>query len=378
MRLKSRFVLLVCDRRARAFRCWWYWSRSATRLISVSADWRSSHQLWTMASTAACTWHTVTSGFFFLQPLAAFCEEQVADRREDEVPLQADPPAAFPMIQPHFAFVVLEASLDAPPREGHTQQGPNRRLRRRIADEVFDHVRLGISADQQMKWPARQSVLILEEHERVFHFPDHRSFLAILNTPGLPALVFQARMPVGQGFDRLRRRTAGAQTRLFAKGATSSPAIGALCCPGRVNPGDETLGDFPDEFLLPLLQCPQKRRFAPIPLIEDQPFEVHAAGAGSLVQFQGNVAFWTINHIVGDAGGTTTRAILTPALRKVQVAVQQAMKIACRVAQMDGDDAVLLFSHRTAILMLHAGCLVALFHPPGFIDQADRFPMSVL
>lgn len=59
-------------------------------------------------------------------------------------------------------------------------------------------------------------------------------------------------------------------------------------------------------------------------------------------------------------------------LRQVQVAVQQSAKTSAAHVQMDGDDAVVLLAAGSAVLVLHARCLVALFGHAGLVDAADH------
>src|SRR5690242_6471800 len=106
---------------------------SAVRWNNCCVEAGSSHQDWTTALVARWTWQTVTSGYFYPQPLTGDGEEQIADRSQYQVPLQACPSSAFPMAQPDFALLVLEATFDRPAREGDLQQFLQRRLGRRVA-----------------------------------------------------------------------------------------------------------------------------------------------------------------------------------------------------------------------------------------------------
>ena len=113
-RLSLRLAVLVWLSRAWALRHWWYCMVSAVRWNNFSVDAGSSHHDWTTALAARRIWETVTSGFFPPQPLAGNRQKQVTDRGQYQVPLQARPCAPFPMTQPHFAFLVLKATLDRP------------------------------------------------------------------------------------------------------------------------------------------------------------------------------------------------------------------------------------------------------------------------
>jgi hypothetical protein len=74
------------------------------------------HQFGTSAATASWTWHTVSSGFFFPQVFSDARQEQVAHTGQDQVPLEAQPSAAFPLVESDFLFLISEAPLHAPTR----------------------------------------------------------------------------------------------------------------------------------------------------------------------------------------------------------------------------------------------------------------------
>src|SRR5713101_6375248 len=97
----------------------------------------SRYRLWIRASATIRTWQTVHSGFFPPQLLARFCQEQIANARENQMAFQAEPATAFPMIESHLAFAILKASLDRPAAERHAQQLLHRRTRRSVTQKVF-------------------------------------------------------------------------------------------------------------------------------------------------------------------------------------------------------------------------------------------------
>ena len=96
-------VCLVWLLRAVALRCCLYWIVLVVCWISAVDAWPLSHQLPTSAPTAVWTWQTVSSGFSPPQPLSRAGQEQVADARQDQVSLEAEPTTAFPLVEPDFA-----------------------------------------------------------------------------------------------------------------------------------------------------------------------------------------------------------------------------------------------------------------------------------
>lgn len=110
-------VLFVWQTRAVALRCCQWAIVLAVCSISAAEARPLSHQLGASPPTARCNWQTVNSGFFFPQPPSSAGQEQVADAGHDQVALQAEPTAAFPLVEADFLFLIFEAPLDAPPRE---------------------------------------------------------------------------------------------------------------------------------------------------------------------------------------------------------------------------------------------------------------------
>src|SRR5512135_3705866 len=132
-----RRVLLVWHFRARAFRCCARRIFAAVRSRRFLGGVWPSHQDGMQAAIASCTWHSVSSGFFPPELLPHPCQEQVADRTERQVTLQAHVPPPLVVIQPDLAFLVLEAAFHAPAREPDQQQLPDRGPRRGVTDWSF-------------------------------------------------------------------------------------------------------------------------------------------------------------------------------------------------------------------------------------------------
>ncbi len=132
---RIRRFRLIWQRRARALRSCMPASNAAVRCNRRDETRPSSHHERINPDTAVCTWQTVHSGFFFPQPLFRLGQKQVADRTENQMPLEARIPPSFVMSQADFALVVLEAAFNAPTREGRQKDRPCRCFRRRIAHE---------------------------------------------------------------------------------------------------------------------------------------------------------------------------------------------------------------------------------------------------
>src|SRR5580704_16923010 len=114
-----RCVLLVWLLRACARRAWVYCSSSATRSSDRAPTRPESHKLLTTTAIAVRTWHTVNSGFSPPKVLVDLCQEQMTDRRDDQVPFQSLVQPAFVVIQTEFAFFIFKTAFDAPARKGH-------------------------------------------------------------------------------------------------------------------------------------------------------------------------------------------------------------------------------------------------------------------
>src|SRR5712692_1101884 len=337
----------------------------------------SRYRLWIRASATSRTWQTVHSGFFPPQLLAHFCQEQVADVRENQMALEAKPATPLPMIESHLSFAVFKAALDRPPAERHAQHLLGRRFRRSVAQKVFDLIGERMETDKQVIRAIRQSLFVLNVDQHVLDAPDQRPFVGVLDPPGLPRLSGECRMRLGQILDRLRRTATSKQAWDFPPPALSPPKR-PLCHPRRLDPHPKIRGNFCDKLLLPRFQGPQERWLVAIPFVKRQPIEVHAVGHGPVIHFHSDLSFGAVDHFLGNARPTTTRTIGTPALRQIQIAIEQTVEISRYIAQVDGDNAVLLLAHRSTVLSLHAWRLVSFFDPPGLVDDADRFVIGVL
>src|SRR5207244_4009134 len=115
------------------------------------------------------------------------------------------------------------------------------------------------------------SLGIRNDHQNVFDLPDDRPFFAIFDSPRLPALLAQCGVRLRQLLDSLRLRATGPQPRSLARPARLAAAVRSSRDFRRINPGRATFVDFPDKFLLTLVQLSEKRRLTCVPFVEGQP-----------------------------------------------------------------------------------------------------------
>ena len=98
------------------------------------------------------------------------------------------------------------------------------------------------------------------------------------------------------------------------------------------DPAREFDGYFRHEELTSIANTLQKPGFCPVAFIKSQPFELYTALAVTIVKFQGNAPLGPIHHIVRNPGCATSLPILRPTLWQKQLAIQEAVKIACGIA----------------------------------------------
>src|SRR5579883_1025743 len=144
-------VRLVWPSRARAFR------RCVRAIFAAVFSSRAfegrwpSHQHGIKAAIPVWTWHSVSSGFSPPESLPHPRQEEITDRTDDQVTFQPQVATALVMVPPDLTLVVLEAPLHAPPREGDSQQGPQRSPGRCVAEEVLDLRRVqDVAGDDQV------------------------------------------------------------------------------------------------------------------------------------------------------------------------------------------------------------------------------------
>lgn len=246
--------------RASVLRCCVYWIVLAVCSNSLAEARPLSHQLCTRADTASCNWDMVNSDFFPPQTVTSAGQEQIADARQNQVPLQSDVAAAFPGIQADVLFLILEASLDAPLGKGHQQQLAHAGFGRCVVEEEFQLLFVEhVASDEQMVRFGGQPLFVRTNQHRMFDFPNHRAFLAILDSISLPRLIAQDGVFFEQHIDPLRLGTALGQSRNVAGSTCFLSAARSDFRP--FQPTGHVNGNFADKALPTRVQSPQKRAF---------------------------------------------------------------------------------------------------------------------
>ena len=344
--LRVRFWWLL---RAVAWRCCQCWIVLAVCSMSLVDARPLSHQLRTNEPVAVWTWHTVNSGFFPPQLFADSSQEQVTHAGENQVSLEPQPPAAFPLVEPDLLFLISKTSLHAPTRESDQQHGRDICLGRCVAHEEFDFIGIQyVACDNQMQFDARQAFFVFDRDASSFHFPDNGTFLAILNTIPQPGLISQCGRMLQQVFDAACLGASRDNAGRFSTASTRATkwSVGHT---RRMNPASECHRHFANERLAAVVQALQKQRFSSIALVEAQPVKRDAVFARTIVNRQGNLSLGPIDHIIGDTGCPATLAVFRPAFGKKQVAIDEAMKVAGCVTQMHRDQTVLFLADLTAL-----------------------------
>src|SRR6478736_1618480 len=368
------WLLRACTRRFCAYRI--SSAACSRRRLQARTD---CHQLQTTAAIALCNWQTVNSGFFPPQLLMHPRQEQIAHRGQNQVAFQTPITPTFVMVQAQLALLILKAALDAPARESHQQQLVNRSLRRRVADEVFGFRRMqNVASDDPVMHFSGQTVFVLRLNQRMLDLPHHGATLAVLDPITLPGLVAHRRVPE-QVFEKQRVATVYRQTRCASASATTIAPKRPMRHTWRWSqPSHKMLVHLGDKVLLPTVQATQKFRLGAIPFVERQVGERDAVGPRMIIQFQGDVRFGPIRHRVRNPSFFATLPVVRPTFGQKQFAVEQAMKIVHRQAQMHGDDAVVGLALRATVLPLHARRPGPLLGITGFVDDADRARAGVL
>src|SRR5579871_556410 len=281
---------------------------------------------------------------------------------------QADPAAALPMIQADFSFAIFKAALNGPTAEGNSQQLFDWHVRWSIAQEVFDLSREWMIADEQVVRSFRQSAFVFDVDQHVLDAPHQGSFLGVLDAPCLPTLSGQGRVRLRQPLDGLRFCGAGHKARSFSPRSAPLVAERPVRDARGLDPSHQALGNLSHKPLTPRAKRPQKRRLAAVPFVKGQPIKPDSLRYRAVIQLQRNLRLRTIDDLIWNSRAAAAFTIVTPALGQKQIAVEQAVKASRRVTQVNGDDAVLLFSHRPAILPLDARRVLALLHPARFVN----------
>src|SRR6185503_6275319 len=144
----------------------------------------------------------------------------------------------------------------------------------------------------------------------------------------------------------------------------------------------ETRTYLADRSLSQPVQPEPERGYVAVGFIESQPREPHAVSDGTRYLLQTDLPDRPMLESLGDSGCRTPAAIRGPALRQVKIAGQHAGKGVARiivgVQQVLTHHAIVDFTRFTAVLSLHAGCLIPLFGVARTIQYPDGALASVL
>jgi len=308
-------------------------------------------------------------------------EEHVAHAGQDQVPTDRLKLTNLKVIHPQLHLAVLEGPLDRPPAEGRPKQVFRGGRLRAVTDEVLDHRGVqGILDQQQMIRSGRQTLLVSQVDQQRLDLPDHRTLAAFLDLVALPA--DPSSLPrVHQDLTHL---DPGVVLDLQARqpGRPTQAAITAeLLVQNRrtLRPDSKVLWDLRHIVVPHTVQRPEKRRLSSVSFIKRQPGQTDPVGRRSLDLVQGDLPLGSIGHLIGNAGLSTTDAILIPGLlRQVEVSVEQGMEPVRGIAQMDADHAVLRLAYGPAVLSLDAGGLEALFDEAGLVNHSHGLGMGIV
>src|SRR6266852_2231013 len=352
-----RRVRLVWLLRALAFCCCWYVIVSAVRSSSALPAFIPNDHDCTRAAAAVRIWQTVNSGFF--PPLLADAfQEQMGHGRQGLVSDQAAVFSPFIMIKAQFGFLVFKTTFYVPTREGHQQQRLQSSFWGCVADKIFDLLRFeNVACYEQMTRRAGVAVLQMRVKAYVFHLPNHRSLVAVLDPEPPPGLIAQ-------------RRTIPQQIGDARRAALHTQAAALTLQTRRFQPTAEAYRRLGHVALPPMLQLVQKLRLAPVICIERQPGKGNAIRQRPVQQLQSDLPFGPIDDLIGDAGQPAAGPVIGPGLRQKQVAGEQAVKVIYRIAQMNCDDTILDLAAGATVLPLHSGSPVAFLGTASFINHA--------
>jgi|GEM_PF-3955778 len=304
----------------------------------------------------------------------------MTEATQDQMPLDRAELADLEVVHPQLCLAVLEGPFDDPAGERHPQQRLDRRRFRGVAEEVFHFGGIQrVACDQQMVRPRRQAFFIRQIDHQPLGLPNHRAFATIFDVIVLPGDLPQQRR-IGQDVSDLHLGVVPG----FEPSRPTRPARLSLAGMGPIQhcrtlrPHGKAGRHLGDVVLPQALQFPQKRPFAAVAFIERQPGEMQAVGERPLILLQRDLPFGPIDDLVGNPRRLTTRAVVVPCfLGQIQFAVDEAIELGRRIAQMHADHAVLDLAHRAAVLALDAGGHLAFLDETGLIDNADALAVGV-
>ncbi len=311
--------------------------------------------------------------------------EQQAQLADVQMPMNRTPTARLKMVHAEVPLCQFKASFDRPSRKGYPQHPFQRHAagcRHHIGDEVFDLVAVkNIAGNDQRMHRAGQAVgAVPAVKRRVFDLPYDRTFLAILDLELFPFLLLELTRINQQilhfaGWKRLLR-----QSRI----SPFSPAFMGLLKPGAVqnprlvNPAGKARRNLADVTLAEGIEPVEELAVAAVPFVESPGRHANPVGQRSTNLVQRNGGFLSIHDVVRNADFLATARIVAPLLRQIQVAVEQTLKIAGRIRNMNADYTVVDLAGVAAPLALHCGGMSALLWIAGIIDNADSLPVSMV
>ena len=130
--------------------------------------------------------------------------------------------------------------------------------------------------------------------------------------------------------------------------------------------------------LPPVIQGKEELGILGITLVKGHPRKHDAVGHGPVPQFQGDSPLGPMHHLRGDVRLPATLPIRRPLFRQEQIGIQQAVKIARDVTQVDRDDAVLHLAHPATPLPLDPRGLPAFFDMPALVEYPNRAGVNML
>jgi hypothetical protein len=150
--------------------------------------------------------------------------------------------------------------------------------------------------------------------------------LAILHSETLPRLVSQSRV-VQQLVDPAGRRASAGQAGSFSASSPTVAVIWPCDDPRRVEPTCDASRYLGDIQLLTRHQLAMQFGFAAVALVEREPIEAAPVSDGPIVQLQSNPPLGPIGHAGGNPRLAAAVAIGVPALRQLQLTVEQTVEV---------------------------------------------------
>jgi len=312
------------------------------------------------ALAAARTWHRVISGFFPPQPLGLAGQEKMADLSDRQVSHDGVVLADLEVAHAQFVLLVLQAALDGPAGEGDMQNGFERRARRGIGEEVFFLARIQDVASIDEPIRAEHLTIASQPEGRAFDFPDHRSFVGVLEIDALPGLPQHDARVAAERFDI----------------AVHGPGFACRIA----EPAVEVAADLDDIALLKRFESGEEFGTTGIPLVGREPAEVEPIGQGAANLFESDLILGSIDDPIGDAGFASALGIGPTVFGQEQVAIDHdaELGVVTGIAKMDADNAVIDLAGVAAPLALDAGGVRAALGMPRIVDDADGLGIGMI